>query len=412
MNNIIYKRCTSKTWLLFLTIASVIATIAYIAICQKLDINEFGEQFSSLDLFNDVFTRMKSDYGNSIMDRKSKPVVIYVYNDAKINFFPYNMYHEGRTSNKCSSNCIYTHDRRLYPWADVVLVHHWVFKTDTSHLKKLRAKNKMVPWIWYELESPVNTFGLSDIPDDMFQLTSTYQNDSDIWQPYCMIVPRQDNNRTSAATPKTLTNDANYAAGKTKMALIFMTHCVGYRQKLVNKFKQYISVDFVGPCSNENVVECPRHSDECVEKQKQYKFFLSWENSYCDGYITEKFFERSLQIGLVPVILTNGYLSDSTVAPPGSYINILDYPDIESLAKHLKYLDGNDTAYNEYHAWRKNYDAPIIDFHCSMCQKLWEKEIWKIKPGDTWNKNLANYWNSEKKCISYDDHEMFQKYLK
>lgn len=405
----IYKKWNSKKWLLLLTVACVIATIAYIAICPQLDVSKFGVQLSNMESFNNAFARMKHDYSNSIIDRKSKPVVIYVYNDARINKFPYTVYHEGRTSNKCSSNCIYTQDSRLFPWADAVLVHHWVFKTDTPRLKRLRAKNKILPWIWFELESPVHTFGLSDIPNDMFQLTSTYQNDSDIWQPYCMIEPRKNDNATAT---KTLTNNINYAAGKTKMALIFMTHCVGYRQKLINKFKEYIKVDFVGPCSSENVIDCLRHSENCVQKQKQYKFFLSWENSYCDGYITEKFFERSLQMGLVPVILTKGYLSDITVAPPGSYINILDYPDIESLAKHLKYLDANDTAYNEYHAWRKNYDAPITDFHCSMCEKLWEKKVLNIKPGKSWNKNLANYWNGDKKCVSYDDTEMFQKYLK
>ena len=41
-------------------------------------------------------------------------------------------------------------------------------------------------------------------------------------------------------------------------------------------------------------------------------------------------------------------------APPHSYINILDFPTIEKLVDYLKYLDSNDTAYNEYFAWVMN----------------------------------------------------------
>ena len=36
------------------------------------------------------------------------------------------------------------------------------------------------------------------------------------------------------------------------------------------------------------------------------------------------------------------------IAPPLSYINVLDYNSVEDLAKHLSYLNTNDTAYNEY----------------------------------------------------------------
>ena len=39
------------------------------------------------------------------------------------------------------------------------------------------------------------------------------------------------------------------------------------------------------------------------------------------------------------------------MAPPHSYIDALKYTPVQ-LAEYLKYLDGNDTAYNEYFWWK------------------------------------------------------------
>ena len=40
------------------------------------------------------------------------------------------------------------------------------------------------------------------------------------------------------------------------------------------------------------------------------------------------------------------------MAPPNSFIHAEDFKSPEELVKYLDYLDGNDTAYLEYHAWR------------------------------------------------------------
>ena len=43
--------------------------------------------------------------------------------------------------------------------------------------------------------------------------------------------------------------------------------------------------------------------DACYEDQmKRHKFYLSFENSVCQDYITEKFF-NPLERGLVPVVI-------------------------------------------------------------------------------------------------------------
>ena len=47
----------------------------------------------------------------------------------------------------------------------------------------------------------------------------------------------------------------------------------------------------------------------------------------------------------MPVVYGKGY---EDAFPPKSYINVLDFKSVEDLANYLKYLDNNDTAYNEY----------------------------------------------------------------
>ncbi len=39
--------------------------------------------------------------------------------------------------------------------------------------------------------------------------------------------------------------------------------------------------------------------------------------------------------------------------PPNSYINVDDFRSMRELADYVKYLDGNDTAYAAYFAWRQ-----------------------------------------------------------
>jgi alpha-1,3-fucosyltransferase len=56
------------------------------------------------------------------------------------------------------------------------------------------------------------------------------------------------------------------------------------------------------------------------ETAKNYKFYLSFENSVCRDYISEKFW-KALNNNIVPVVL--GGADYSRVAPPKSYINVM-----------------------------------------------------------------------------------------
>ena len=82
-----------------------------------------------------------------------------------------------------------------------------------------------------------------------------------------------------------------------------------------------------------------------------YKFVLCFENSYAADYVTEKFFD-ALEAQAVPVYRGAPNIDDYA---PGehSFIQVTEDTTPEMLANLLIYLDGNETAYNEYHAWRR-----------------------------------------------------------
>ncbi|CAG8828581.1 9259_t:CDS:2, partial [Dentiscutata erythropus] len=88
-----------------------------------------------------------------------------------------------------------------------------------------------------------------------------------------------------------------------------------------------------------------QHYEDFIAKNciiEKYPFYLSIENSQDQDYSTEKLWD-AFKLGVVPIIWVHLIL-----AP----IFIEDFPNVEDLANHLKYLVENKTAYLEYHQWR------------------------------------------------------------
>ena len=52
--------------------------------------------------------------------------------------------------------------------------------------------------------------------------------------------------------------------------------------------------------------------------ESNYKFYISFENSLCSDYVTEKFF-NILKYNIIPITLNGVDMSE--IAPPNSYID-------------------------------------------------------------------------------------------
>ena len=130
------------------------------------------------------------------------------------------------------------------------------------------------------------------------------------------------------------------------------------------------------------------------------------ENSYCDHYVTEKYYQNGLLNGLIPIVLGGADYRDNQVVLNHSYINLEDFDSLENLANYLKYLANNKTAFNEYFWWRNRYEIKRHSKACAICKRLWESEMAdKLVLDNDYNsmtgQNLSTFWNVKKNCKTW-----------
>ena len=107
--------------------------------------------------------------------------------------------------------------------------------------------------------------------------------------------------------------------------------------------------------------------DPCFNMvNKQYRFYISFENAICKDYITEKTY-NALRLNTIPIVL--GGVNYTAELPRRSFINAALFASPQgtltiiresllkclALADYLYTLLKNETAYQEYFAWRKDY---------------------------------------------------------
>lgn len=302
---------------------------------------------------------------------------ILFWNDDYVNkHFEFGFGREPFLLGGCRVNtCVTTGDRNRYPIEEVDAVIWHLRSHDRSLPKKRSPHTRYVFWF---LESPSYMFGNLRNYHNVFNWTFTYRMDSDIPQPYNRVFRRRK------ALPPT---NRNYAAGKTKLAAWFVSHCGtdSGRDRVVEQLQKRLSVDVYGKCGK---LKCPMNKrNKCFEMlNKNYKFYLSFENSLCRDYVTEKFF-KMMSLDVVPVVY--GSANYSALAPPHSYIDALSFPSVNELADYLLYLHHNDTAYNEYFRWKRFHQmfgrwTLVSQQYCDLCEKLHTDTTTKIYDMQKW----------------------------
>ena len=133
-------------------------------------------------------------------------------------------------------------------------------------------------------------------------------------------------------------DNRHLAGGKRAAAAWFVSHCAtqARRELYVKRLKKHLPVDIYGKCGK---LECSRSNEtECyLRAEQQYKFYLSFENSVCEDYVTEKFF-NAMRYNVIPV--TYNGVNMSAFAPPHSHINTLDFKTVSALGKYLNKVTG------------------------------------------------------------------------
>ena len=299
------------------------------------------------------------------------------------------------------TNCSLTYKHRLFSRSDVVIFHGQDMPTiyELDELNSRRPKGQI--WVYLVLENPSNSRETYYF-EDMFNWTMTYEKNADIFLPYGSYTELKPGEKS----PYVVVNPRK----KDRLVVWTVSNCGGLRDWYVQELQNHIRVDIFGTCAKyvyqPDLLEedCEKHTPECENLLKRYKFQLAFENGNCVDYLTEKYWGAPLDHGILPVVL--GGANYTAMAIPGSYINALDFDSVKALADYLLYLDKNDTAYMEYFAWRKKYKVhgylkdSVFNKHypwtCNLCAKAQSPESKRYK-------SLSDLRNSATHCGLYEN---------
>ncbi|XP_064080133.1 alpha-(1,3)-fucosyltransferase C-like [Macrobrachium nipponense] len=343
------------------------------------------------------------------------------------------------------SNCVFTYDRSKAPEADALLFHARDFKA--HGLPGVRKPYQRYIWMYHEPPGMENA-ELNQVPDGFFNWTYTYHRDSDLLFLYGGIQPLHEGNpnvnrpglldpsgetyreylqalgqendsapedtqpQPSAPpsppppSPDKLENSegrlngtsssssssssSNDPPDQRKLVAWMVSHCNTWsgRELYIQELMQYVDVDIYGKCGP---LSCGKtHLDSYCYSEvlaTNYKFYLSFENSMCDDYISEKVW-YPLHYGLVPVVYGGARYQE--FLPPHSYVDATDLTPSQ-LAKLLIKLGSSSALYNKYHLWRNYWRVMVPPPMCELCHRLhFDQAPSSVKNPQRWWKEVNN----------------------
>ncbi|KAH9512209.1 hypothetical protein Btru_041125 [Bulinus truncatus] len=224
-------------------------------------------------------------------------------------------------------------------------------------------------------ESPFFTFSSSlnnrnSYWNNRFNLTSSYRTHSDIFVPYGYLEFK----------PKPVAERPSYyeiAKNKTKWVIWYVSNCdaPSLRDKYVKEMQKTIHVDIYGRCGK----PCPLNSFQCSKTfYTEYRFYLSFENSLCKDYMTEKFLKLFRNNTHIIPVVRGGFDYDKYL-PTNTFIDSSHFKNATNLAQFLKRLGEDPLAYSKYLEHKDRYritdDSGLDNLGCQACKYLHTKKL-------------------------------------
>ncbi|XP_075973110.1 alpha-(1,3)-fucosyltransferase C-like [Anticarsia gemmatalis] len=309
------------------------------------------------------------------------------------------------------TNCIVTGNRNLL--GDVSLFDAILFHApEAVELSKEEFPKKRSPhqkYVFACIESADNYPICSTKFDGYFNWTWTYRLDSDLRWGY--IVIRNSIGKIVGPKKKMHWVNPNKMAqvdsklkeklkSKTRAAAWFVSNCItnsrreGFALALDQQLRRYgLELDIYGNCDK---LKCPRSNETGCNKMlsEKYYFYLSFENSLSEDYVTEKLL-KALNNDVVPIVY--GGADYSRFLPPGSYLNAREL-GLYLLVEKMRHLMEEPELYAQYFRWRNHYsyhktiDDPETNEYCQMCALL---NSHTIRTKSVY-KNLYDWWDPTK----------------
>lgn len=279
-------------------------------------------------------------------------------------------------------NCYVTENKELLPVEEYAAILFYI-PTSSNHPKETPPARRS-PWqryIFASGETPIRFHDSSAqyVYNHFYNWTMTYRFDSDIVRRNAKVVKKK--------TKYVLPTKEQVRSKKRSVAWI-VSNCksVDRREQLAKNLAKHIDVDIYGKCGT---LKCPEDQDCYEYVANNYRFYLSFENSHCRDYTTEKFF-KTLESDIIPVVYGGG--DYASFAPPRSYINVEDFDSAEILASYLKILEQDLDSYLEYFEWKRDYvlEKGGLPSMCKLCELLNDPSV----PPKVYE-DIKHWWFSE-----------------
>ncbi|GFU15139.1 alpha-(1,3)-fucosyltransferase C [Nephila pilipes] len=281
--------------------------------------------------------------------------------------------------------CDVTSNRSLLPKSSAVILHWRNIDSDDLPRFITDDSNEIgTPLVaLFNKEAPPNTpvDSLTGI-NQKIHLTITYRKDSDVYAPYGRI-----EKRTKAFTMPEFKPDR-------KSVCWLVSHCQtqSKREEYVEILKQYIDVEVFGKCGN-HICPYEKPLDCYFWLAKQCKFYLSFENSICKDYATEKLY-YALMTDMIPIVM--GGDDYAKYLPPHSFINVANFSSPKNLAKYLHEVSRTQSSYLSYFKWKEKYESTFVPYWwlCDLCHTLHQTETKTSMP----HPDFSSWWFGESNC--------------
>ncbi|CAH8511747.1 unnamed protein product [Schistosoma turkestanicum] len=354
----------------YYTIISVLIILTIFSLLQRHYFQKYDNVSEILKMYSS-FHELKRDLINGklkLNTEKIKEIVIYGKTTVPINT---------QLRGCLVSNCVIHATKWRSYYAEMVII------TNGNFPNVQNRKNQV--WLAYHYEAPPHS-RLNKLLGEKINFTATYRHDSTIHLPYGKIIEifKFDQNVKYMKS-----KSRNISAAKTKTVAWIVSNCRpnSPRNLYVYELSKHITVDVYGGCSQRKCQDL-----DCYKMLKEhYKFYLSFENSLCQDYITEKFFRNSLMNDVIPVVMGASIEEYQKVSPPNSFIHVDQFSSPKKLAEYLHYLDSNHTAFNEYFIWQNEWKVVLFPERpeCDFC--LLANALPSLKP--SWYTDINSWFN-------------------
>uniref|UniRef100_A0AC34Q9N9 Fucosyltransferase n=1 Tax=Panagrolaimus sp. JU765 TaxID=591449 RepID=A0AC34Q9N9_9BILA len=286
-------------------------------------------------------------------------------------------------SNNCNRKCLFYNINEAEN-VDIFVYHGRNLRTDDVY--KLKCRKSSAVQALLTMESPINI--KLKIDPSIFDFVISYDSSEDLSVPYDKLVPIDIETKATEIWSTPEVNEA--IKKKNKPVLTLVSHCSTHsgREAYIAELSNYIEVTNYGDCSG-----LPCNESCAATAIEQHYFYLAFENSVCNDYVTEKFW--NLKKLIVPIVLSRKVIEK--MAPPGSFIAVDDFKTAAELAFYLQSLIDDKNEYAKFFDWTKFYKktrAPN-EIGCQLC-----KFAWNLREKEPVFKTVKNYyqWLNASNC--------------